>query len=373
MNPGYRGWILAVLFVPGPVFTAQVADAADGYTFKRGVNISHWLSQNFGERSYAAAWFNEDDVEWIAQQGFDHIRLPVDVRSCLTAGGTLDDVRLKPIHDAIGWSKAHGLGVVLDAHFLPGADFNAVGGDNRVYTDSALQQDVALLWHEVAARFQDEGAWLRFEILNEPTAPENKLVNRFMHNMLAAIRKSNPTRIVYVTSNKWGQFATVPDVELPKDPNVALTIHNYEPFVFTHQAASWAGSKATMPPVPFPGKVPDLTGHLRPGASTNVRPGTELTVEQVQGAFQAVADWVEQARPDLEVYVGEFGVYRADDESKKRWLGLIVSECEKRGWGWAVWDYQGGGFAVRGTDGKATVTLEALLPNEKNRRLDADN
>jgi hypothetical protein len=55
MNPGYRGWILAVLFVPGPVFTAQVADAADGYTFKRGVNISHWLSQNFGERSYAAA------------------------------------------------------------------------------------------------------------------------------------------------------------------------------------------------------------------------------------------------------------------------------------------------------------------------------
>jgi endoglucanase len=358
--------------LPCLLFAAQGADGADGYTFKRGVNISHWLSQNFGERSYAAAWFDEEDVAWIAQQGFDHIRLPVDVRLCLSSGGTLDDAKLKPIHDAIGWSKAHGLGIVLDAHFLPGADFNAVGGDTRVFTDAALQQDVALLWQELAARFQDEDVWLRFEILNEPTAPENQLVNRFMHNMLAAIRKSNPTRTVYVTSNKWGQFATVPDVKLPDDPNVVLTIHNYEPFVFTHQAASWAGFKATMPLVPFPGKVPDLEGHLRPGTSTSVKPGTELTVEQVQAAFQTVEDWVQKERPDLDVYVGEFGVYRADDDSKKRWLALIVAECEKRGWGWAVWDYQGGGFGVRGRDGERTVTLEGVLPPEKDRRPDAD-
>jgi endoglucanase len=365
-------WLLLLFLFVSAFEAAHAESVADRYTFKRGVNISHWLSQNFGGRSYAASWFSEADIEWISQQGFDHIRLPVDVRTCLTENGQLDDAKLKPIHDSVGWAKAHGLGVVLDAHFLPGADFNAVGGDNRVYTDAALQEEVAVLWHELAARFKGEGAWLRFEILNEPTAPENKLLNPFMHKMLAAIRKTNPTRIVYVTSNKWGQLATVPDVELPADLNVALTIHNYEPFVFTHQGAPWAGFKATMPPVPFPGKVPELSGHLQAGKSTSVKPGTELTLEQVQESFKKVEEWVQKTRPELEVYVGEFGVYRADPESKKRWLGLVVSECEKRGWGWAVWDYKGG-FSVRSSDGEGTVTLEAVLPKKEKRRLPADN
>src|SRR5689334_18341146 len=168
------------------------------FTFKRGVNIAHWLSQNEGKLTYAAPWFNEKDVAWIAAQHFDHIRLPVDVRSCLAADGSLDDARLKPIRDTIQWSRARGLGVVLDAHFLPGADFNSVGGDSRVYTDPELQKKVAAVWRDLARRFANEGSYLRFEILNEPVAAENKQLNPFMHKMLAAIRESNPTRVVYV-------------------------------------------------------------------------------------------------------------------------------------------------------------------------------
>src|ERR1051326_5666783 len=129
--------LLALFFVLAGTMMAAEAGKADApaFTFKRGVNISHWLSQNFGERTYGAPWFGEDDIAWIAAQGFDHIRLPVDVRLCLAADGSLDDAKLKPIRDAIAWTKKRGLGVVLDAHFLPGADFNSVGGDKRVYTD----------------------------------------------------------------------------------------------------------------------------------------------------------------------------------------------------------------------------------------------
>jgi len=122
---------------------AQAEAGKQTYSFKRGVNISHWLSQKGGPRPYGAPWFGEADVEWIAKQGFDHIRLPVDVRTCMAADGKLDPEKLKPIADAIGWSRHHGLGLVLDAHFLPGADFNSQGGDKRVYTDMALQEKVA--------------------------------------------------------------------------------------------------------------------------------------------------------------------------------------------------------------------------------------
>jgi len=339
--------------------TAAVQEAS--YSFKRGVNISHWLSQNFAARPYAAPWFGEEDVTWIAKQGFDHIRLPVDVRLCIDTEGHLQPSKVQPIVDAIRWARTRGLGVVLDAHFLPGADFNSVGGDSRVYTDEALQKKVADVWRELARNFASEGAWLRFEILNEPVAAENKQLNPFMHRMLAAIRESNPTRIVYVTSNRWSSFSAVPDVELPDDKNIALTIHYYEPIAFTHQRASWVGFSETLPAVTFPGKVPDLTGHTLKHYRHDLKTGDPLTEAQVQEAFAKVDAWVKQHRPNLEVYVGEFGVYRAADAaSTKRWLHLVVGECEKRQWSWAVWDYKGG-FAVRSQDGAGTPVLEGLL------------
>ncbi len=343
--------------------SAAFTSAADHSSFKRGVNISEWLSQNFGKHTYAANWFGPSDIAWIAKQGFDHIRLPVDIRLCLKPDGTLDDEKLKPVWEAIAWSKANHISVVLDAHFLPGADFNSHGGDNRAFTDTAIMEKDAVLWGALAKRFAGEGDYLRFEILNEPVANENQQLNPFMHRMLKAIRESNPTRIVYVTSNKWSAFSTVPDVVLPEDDHIALTIHNYEPLIFTHQRAPWVGFLSTMPPIPFPGKVPDLTGHFTPGPhSQDLHAGMELTVADVQARFDRVAEWVQAHRPGLEVYVGEFGVYHlAEDESKKRWLHAIVSECEKRDWGWAVWDYEGG-FAVRDAKtGQGTAVLEGLF------------
>jgi endoglucanase len=365
MKPQVLLWLFVVMIGSAasgaPPADRRGANNHSQVTFKRGVNISHWLSQNSGSRTYGAPWFGESDVAWIAQQGFDHIRLPVDIRLCMQPDGTLDPVKLKPVHDAIQWSKSHHLGLVLDAHFLPGADFNPVGGDKRVYTDPVLQAKVAAVWRELAQVFKDEDASVRFEILNEPVAEENKQLNPFMREMLGAIRESNPTRIVYVTSNRWSSFDTVSDVELPDDPNIALTIHNYEPLVFTHQRASWAGFNDTLPAVHFPGEVPELTGHTSQTYALKLNPGDKLTVDDLKQRFTAVADWVAEHRPGIEVYVGEFGVYQtADPVSTRRWIAAIVAECEKRNWGWAVWDYKGG-FAVRKADGSGTAVLEGLF------------
>ncbi|MES1146993.1 MAG: cellulase family glycosylhydrolase [Solimonas sp.] len=340
----------------------QAATAAGQvFTFKRGVNISHWLSQNFGTLTYAAPWFGEKDVAWIAEHHFDHIRLPVDVRSCLAADGSLDEAKLAPIRDTIRWSRARGLGVVLDAHFLPGADFNSVGGDSRVYTDPELQKKVAVIWRELARRFAKEGPYLRFEILNEPVAAENRQLNPFMHRMLAAIRESNPTRIVYVTSNKWSSVHTVKDVELPADKNIALTIHFYEPLVFTHQRASWAGFKNDLPPVSFPGVVPDVTGHTLPNYQQQLHAGDKLTAEDIEKSFAEVSTWLASHAPSIEVYLGEFGVYHtADAESTRNWIRTVRTAAESRGWGWAVWDYNHG-FGVRNEDGSSTAVLDGLF------------
>jgi endoglucanase len=343
------------------LLSATYAAAVPTYTFKKGVNISHWLSQNGVKTPYGAPWFGPGDVDWISRQGFDHIRLPVDFRLCLSADGTLDEAKLKPIADAIRWTRRRGLGIILDAHFLPGADFSPAGRDSDAFTDPAVQARAAQCWRLMARRFSGEGASLRFEILNEPVAEENAQLNPFMARMLAAIRESNPTRIVYVTSNKWSSFHTVEDVVLPEDPNIALTIHFYEPIVFTHQRASWVGFKDTLPPVTFPGTVPDVSGYTLPSFHMKLQPGEKITVAQIDATFSGVAAWLSVHAPKIEVYVGEFGVFHAADAgSTRRWIATVRGDAESRGWGWAVWDYNDS-FGVRRHDGSATPVLAGLF------------
>jgi endoglucanase len=343
--------------------TAPSAPESTRFSYQRGINISHWLSQNSPNRPYAAPWFTEDDVAWIAAQGFDHLRLPVDGRLWLRDDGSLDEAKLEPFERAWAWARARGLGTILDMHFLPGADFNPMRLENTLFTDPATLDRVSDFWGRVAARYADAGPDLRFELLNEPVAAENAQLNPVNRALLAAIRRTNPTRIVYLTSNRWGGFGTVGDLEVPDDPAVAITLHFYEPFVFTHQRARWTGFGPDMPLVPFPGRVPVLDRGVPPDHWIRGQEGQELTVaEHIDAPFARLAQWARAHAPGKEIHIGEFGAYEpADPDSRRAWIAAVRAACERHGFGWAVWDYRGG-FAVRDAQGKPTPVLEGLFP-----------
>lgn len=340
-----------------------LAAPARTYAFKRGVNISHWLSQNYPERPYAAPWFGEKDVDWIAAHGFDHIRFPIDGRLWLRADGSLDEKAIAPFDQAMVWARRRGLGAILDMHFLPGASFESQPEDNPLFTDETQLQRVADFWRRVAERYASEGPWLRFELLNEPVAKTSAQFNTFARRMLAAIRASNPTRIIYLTSNRWSIFATVPEVEVPADLNVAFTFHFYEPLIFTHQRANWAKFPADMPAVPFPGKVPNLSGYVPKDHWGWRPPGSELTVEkEIDVPFAKVAAWAREKAGGREIHIGEFGVYApADDASKRHYIAALRAAAERHGFGWAVWDYDDS-FGVRDNRGNPTPIHEGLFP-----------
>ena len=48
------------------------------FTIGKGVNISHWLSQNDARGEARKGYFTRNDVKAIAEMGFDHIRIPID-------------------------------------------------------------------------------------------------------------------------------------------------------------------------------------------------------------------------------------------------------------------------------------------------------
>lgn len=329
------GWLLVAF--------AGTAPAA-APTFQRGVNISHWLAQNNPDRPYGAPWFDEEDVAWVAAQGFDHLRVPVDGREWVLPGSVLDEKKIAPFDQALAWSKKHGLGIVLDMHYLPGASSDPETEDDALFSNASLQLRVAELWRRVARRFASEGEHLRFEVLNEPTATDMRKLNQFHARMVAAIRESNAKRVVYLSVPRWKSGKSFTGFVVPDDKAVAVTFHFYQPLEFTHQRAPWAGFSPTMPAVAFPGP--------------ETKP--ELSLAFIERSLGEAAAWAREHAPDHEIYIGEFGVYApADDDSTRNYLRAFVATAKKLRFSWAVWDYQGG-FAVRDDKGQPTAVLEGL-------------
>ena len=329
-------------------------------TFHKGVNLSHYLSQ-VGSKGYArSGYITEADLAWIAGRGYDHIRLPVDGPLLLDGEGRIIEKRLPALDRVIGWAHGQGLGVLLDIHKLPGSTFSG-DIDSRLFTSEKLQRQAIDLWRVLAERYKEMGPELRFEILNEPVADKDELVTAFYAKVLAAIREYSPERKVYLCSNRWGKIETLPALApLLDDPNVLVDIHYYDPHLFTHQKAAWVGSDIPgIPDIPFPGIVPDLKPWLPKGHYARSSSGMELTVDSIREDLARLKAWSE--RTGVEVYIGEFGVYKkAPPADSERWYRALMEEIDRQGFDWAVWDYKGA-FAVRDEESGQPTRVQEVL------------
>ncbi len=329
-------------------------------SYQHGVNISHYLSQVAENRFADPSRFSREDMAWIADRGYDHIRLPIDGPNFLNGDGSVREERLAEIDKVLRWARQEGICVILDMHQLPGTAF-AGDLDASLFTNPELQRVALDLWRVLADRFQGIGPELRFEILNEPVAEDASLVTAFYARALEVIRAVSPDRVVLVCSNRWGRFETVDALSpLLDDPNVVVAVHYYDPHIFTHQGASWVGwTRSDFPRIHFPGIVPDISEYARDDFYGQGQIGDKLTIARVEEEFATLVQWAREK--NVELHLGEFGVYKtADEESMRTWYHTVLDQCRTYGIGWAVWDYKGG-FAVRDYEtGQPTLVQEVI-------------
>ncbi|WP_415909405.1 glycoside hydrolase family 5 protein [Oleiharenicola sp. Vm1] len=321
-----------------------------GFLIHRGTNLSHWLSQ------YAGAprdkFITEEDFKFIARAGFDHVRLPVDEKELWTDDGRPNEENFGYLLRALGWARAHGLRAIVDLHTVRSHHFNAAndgGPANTLFRDPAAQQHFLGLWRELSARLHDQPLdAVAYEILNEAVADRDEDWNRLVAAAHAQIRASEPARVIVIGSNKWQGAWKFPALKVPAgDPNLILSVHNYEPFTLTHYRASWVPTKFYTGPVQYPGRpIP---------AAELARIEAQQPRHVVDQFASARREWnAERIREDLmpairrarelglQLYCGEFGclptVPRAD---RLRYYRDFVGVLESEGLAWANWDYKG--------------------------------
>ena len=111
------------------------------------------------------------------------------------------------------------------------------------------------IWTQLADHYSRSPDGLAFELLNEPKdAATTEVVNPIFAKTIELIRRTNPNRTIFIGPGRWNSISELPSLRLPDDDeNLIVTVHNYEPFYFTHQGATWTGTDSKLTGILFPG------------------------------------------------------------------------------------------------------------------------
>lgn len=311
--------------------------------FMHGVNLGNYLEVPDGE-----GWgvtVSASEFPAMKREGFDHVRVPICWNRYV---GPAPDFALSPgIFSRADFVVTNaldaGLAVIINIH-----DFNELDDNPAAAADEFIQ-----IWRQVAAHYQSYPGRLAFELDNEPhknatTAVMNPLYTR----VIAEIRKSNPDRIIFVEPGNWGSISQLKNLVLPPDDRLIVSVHCYDPFLFTHQGASWTGlPKVTG--IQFPGPpakpfVPDPSLHLPQWMldwyhEYNTEPADKnpCSPRAFEGHLKYARAWSDYyGRP---VHLGEFGSFTtADPASRAHFYAAFRRALGQDRIGWAIWDWSAG-------------------------------
>src|SRR5688500_20134476 len=93
------------LLMTSSLTTPAASTSPNEFVFKRGTNISHWLSQSDARGIDRKNFFTEKDVKYLAGLGFDHIRIPVDEEQLWKEDGQQDAEAFSLLKQALDWCK----------------------------------------------------------------------------------------------------------------------------------------------------------------------------------------------------------------------------------------------------------------------------
>lgn len=337
--------------------------STDAFTIHRGLNISHWLSQSRVRGLARERYFTEKDVAYIASEGFDHLRIPVDEEQLFLESGEKDAEAFALLHEALGWCRKYGLRAIVDLHILRSHHFNAA--EKPLFSDEKAQESFFECWRKISGELKDySNGWVAYELMNEPVADRAEDWNKLVCRCVEVIREREPQRMLVIGSNRWQRFETVKELELPEnDPNIIVSFHYYDPFLFTHYLAGWTDNRDYIGRVHYPGQVvaPEDLAKLPKDLSDRFADWTEQVYDKE--AFKrdfSEALSVAKAR-GLQLYCGEYGCINSSPvPDRVRWWRDINEVFEEMGIARAVWDYKGD-FGILKREWPDRPMLDALM------------
>ena len=295
--------------------------------------------------------------------GFDHARLSIDAEPLLEWQRHASEPSpfISELDRVVKVMGENHLSVIIDLH--PESNYKALlaqGGGGV--------QRFAALWRALAGHFAATDAeHVFFEIMNEPEAEDPYRWQGIESVVAEAIRQVAPKHTIIAGGAHWSGVGDLMVLEPIAQPNVIYTFHDYEPFPFTHQGATWTSPEVQpLRAIPYPSSPEDIS----PKLSQEPDLAGQFFLEQyglgrwdssrVEATIEFAARWSQKHHAP--VYCGEFGVLRefAPPAMRVQWLRDMRVAFEKNDIGWAMWDYQTNFGVVTKANGVTTPDKNVL-------------
>ena len=269
------------------------------------------LVERFGEEgrddlmnTFQDAWITEKDLEWLAEQGFNLVRIPTGFRT-LVLGPDLEfpeelrwnERALLHLDLLLDWCETHGLYAVIDIQEAPGRQ-NNYSGESILYTDPKMQALTIELWTMLSSRYRDRNVVAAYSLLAEPySAPTPAARDELYDRIIKAIRNQDDDHLVVVHDGFKGMESLV-DPGHYQWTNVIYSTH-----IFNFDADSYA------------------------------------VWESLVNVFYRPVFQHAQAEQNVPYFIGSFATRRHADWAYDA-ARLLVSFFNEEGYSWAIWTFK---------------------------------
>ena len=297
----------------------------------------------YGEDAAGPRPADERALDFMAEQGFDFVRIPANYRAW-----TRDFDYLRPnvavfesLDGYLEACRARDIHMSLNLHRAPGYCINRNDLEkHNLWLDAVAQDAFVFLWETFARRYAGiSDRSLSFDLVNEPPPLEMYGFTRDNHAALIrrtveAIRAIDPDRPIVIDGLDGGNLA-MPELA---DIGAIHSARGYEPYAVSHWGAEWwdgwkAGDEPRYPGVLFDGR--------RWGPA------------ELRDVYEP---WRAVERMGARIHIGEFGCYRrTPNDVALRWFTDLFGLFREFGWGYALWQFEGP-FVSSGTVGPVRVS-----------------
>src|ERR1035437_5558020 len=214
-------------------------------TFNRGVNLTGWF-QTSNARQIQFTKYTKEDFQNIKSLGCDVVRLPINL-FYMTNGSpdyTVDPLFFDFLDQAVNWAEELQMYLIIDNHT----------SDDLASKNANLETVLTKVWVQMAEHYKNRSTYILYEILNEPNGTLTTAAwGKIQQTAITAIRAIDTNHTIVVGGADFNSYTELASLPVYTDANLLYTFHFYDPFVFTHQGATWpTPSMATLANVPFP-------------------------------------------------------------------------------------------------------------------------
>jgi len=307
--------------------------------FSRGVNLTGWFQVSSpGQIQFTK--FTKKDIANIKSLGCDVIRLPVNMHA-MTSGNpdyTLDPLYLSFLDSTVAWCEELEIYLILDNHSY----------DPSGSTSSGIGDILIKIWSQMASHYEERSGYILYEILNEPNGITTEAWGAIQAQVISAIREEDTSHTIVIGGSGYNTYSELANLPQYSDPNLLYTFHFYDPFMFTHQGATWVTpSMEPLAGVPFPYNFAGMPSCPASLQGTWIESGlnsypSDGNVDRIKELIDIAV--VFRTSRIVNIFCGEFGVYmkNSDDADRCYWYKVVKDYLDEKNIPWTIWDYKGG-------------------------------